>query len=114
MNELEIEVRALPEATVVSLRGDAGMMEAEHLNLALTRVMLTHPAVTIIDLTGLKLLASISMGALVAYHRGIKLKGGVVKLAGATKNVLESLQHARIDLVIEMCPTVEGALSSAC
>lgn len=113
MNELEIEVKALPGATVVSLRGDAGMMEAEHLNLVLTRVLLTHPVLTIIDLAGLKLLASISMGALLAYRGGVKLKGGVVKLAGATKNVMESLQRARIDQVIEMCPTIEAALPSA-
>ena len=110
MRELTVETEQRDGAVVVFLRGDAGMNEAEHLNLELTRLLTQRPRLTVIDLSGLTLMASITIGALVAYKGGTKVQGGVTKLAGARGNVLESLRRSRIDMVIPLFETVDQAI----
>ena len=57
------------------------MGDAENLHLVLTRVLAQRHPLTVIDLRGLRLIASVSMGALLAFKGGVKLQGGVVRLA---------------------------------
>jgi anti-anti-sigma regulatory factor len=86
------------------------MLEAEELHLVLTRVLATRPKLSVIDCTGLTLLASIAMGALLAYRGGIKLHGGSVKLV-AVGNVRDSLRRACIDQVIDLADSVDAAMA---
>jgi len=67
------------------LSGEAGLHEADPLHLALTRLLATHPKLTIVDLTECTMLASVTLGALLSYKSGLlKNSGRKLLLAKAT------------------------------
>jgi anti-anti-sigma factor len=109
-SDLAVRLDERKNGLVIVLTGQAGMREAEELHLVLTRVLATRPKLSVIDCTGLTLLASVAMGALLAYRGGVKLHGGSVKLVAAG-NVRDSLRRARIDQVIDLADSVDAAMA---
>lgn len=108
--ELDIRIEELPNALRVMLIGEAGMYEADALHLALTRLLATRPKLTIIDLSECRMLASVTMGALLSYKGGLKVQGGTMKVVARAGNVRNSLKHARLDQVMDLYDSVEAAL----
>ena len=99
------------DAVVVEIGGELDMAAAESMQMALTRVVVRRPKLTVIDLSAATLIASVSMGAIIAFHGGVKLHGGKSRLVVPPGNVRESLRRARIDQVIDMFETVDAALA---
>jgi anti-anti-sigma factor len=111
MRELTVRIEERTAgATVVALAGEAGMAAADRLHFELTRLSALRPRLTVLDVSGVTLISSLAMGALLAFAGGMKVNGCRVVLAGATGNVGDSLRRACLDRVIPMVGTVEQAV----
>lgn len=101
------------KATVVTLTGDAGMVDIDVLDAGLKKVVAARPMLAIIDLSGLKFASSIALGKLIDFQRGITRHGGRVILAGAGLNVSNVIRASRLDQFFEVYANVREALGEA-
>jgi len=83
------------------------------LERGLMTVTVRRPALAVLELSGLSFISSLGMGAMVAFAKGIELAGGHVVTAGAKKPVRESMQRARLDIMMPLFETVEEAVVGA-
>lgn len=101
------------KATVVTLTGDAGMVDIDVLDAGLKKVVAARPMLAIIDLSGLKFASSIALGKLIDFQRGITRHGGRVILAGAGLNVSNVIRASRLDQFFEVYANVREAFGEA-
>jgi anti-anti-sigma factor len=103
---LDVEIDETPQMIVVRLIGNAGTRETERLQMALIPLMAKRPSLVVFDLAKLAYVASLAMGMLVNFRRGLARNGGQVKLAAVPPLVLESFRAARLDELFEITETV--------
>ena len=93
----------------MSLAGDVGMSElavlTEHCRKALER----SPKLIVLDLSGVTMIASAGMGAMVALRRDAGKLGCQVRLAAIRPQVKEALKRALFDRIFQMFDTVDQA-----
>jgi len=92
----------VPDGVKLVLRGSADIAAADVMQRQFLPVTVTKPRRVLIDLSGLDLISSIAMGALVHFHHGVRQHGGEVVLCGATGVVLDSLRRAQLDRMIKV------------
>jgi anti-anti-sigma factor len=102
MNPLQVDIREVTEGVVVCLKGDAGLLAAQELEAPLQRIVARQPPLVVFDVAGLEFAASLFLGTLVNFRRGIVAHGGRVLLAGARARLLEVLQISRLDQLFEL------------
>jgi anti-anti-sigma factor len=100
----------VPRGVVVRLEGAARFDTVDRLQFNLLRLVVRRVPLTVLDLSGLTLLSSLAMGALVSLRRDLARWGGRVRIAGASRSVYESLEAAGLTLLFEFFGTVEEAL----
>lgn len=107
-----ISVQAIPHRSglIIKIAGDAGVENVPALELELTRLSATHPSLVVFDLSELDFIASLGMGALMAFRKGIVRTGGIVRLAAAKPQVLDSFKRAALKELFNTCDTVDEAL----
>jgi anti-anti-sigma factor len=104
---LEIEVSHADQKVVVRLRGEAGVAEASMLETALVRVLARRPACVLFDLSELRFLSSLAMGALASYQRAAVRAGARVCRATALHPMVrEALERAELLGIFEV---IDGA-----
>src|SRR5262249_45089217 len=69
-----------------------------------------HPSLIVFDMAGIGFAASLFMGALVAFRRGIVRNGGQVRLAALQPNVEAAFRTARLGELFPILATVQAAL----
>jgi anti-sigma B factor antagonist len=70
------------------------------------------PVQLVMDLSGVKFINSVSMGAMVVLLRRIKSRGGRLALAGLSGHCLNVMKVTGLDRVFEMHETVDAALAA--
>jgi serine/threonine-protein kinase RsbW len=110
MVELKLELKQLPEGLVVRVLGDASVVTVEKLHRELGALSLAPPRLVILDLSALDFVASLGMGAILAFDKRVAHEGGYVRLAALQPNVHEAFRHARLLQAFEVFVTVEAAL----
>jgi anti-anti-sigma factor len=86
---------------VVRLQGEGGYLEAGGLVAALLPLSARRPRLVTFDLSGLRSLSLLALGALVRYRRGAVRAGGRVRLTALQPNVREVVEQAGWALLLE-------------
>ena len=110
MPPLTVSTDVRDGACVIRVDGDAGVANAERLDVELARACTRRPALAVVDLGGLTFISSMGMGALVHFHRAVVSHGGVVRFAAAQPLVADAFRRARLSDVLELHGTVHAAL----
>ena len=108
---MQIRVEELPEGIVVRIAGDAGLQSIDVLQTQLNRLMAKRAPVVVFDLSELRFVSSLALGAFVEFNRGMNRNGCSVRLAAVQPLVFKTFQHAMLDTVLEMRASVETALA---
>ncbi len=104
----------LPDAhgrSIVTLKGDAGILALEQLEREMIKVSAAQVRVLVFDLSGLTFAASIAIGNLVAVRNSIHQRGGRCFIAGAQGEIARVLHRSRVDGLFEMVSDVDAALA---
>lgn len=109
---LEVKTADRDGATVMSLKGEAGVVSADVLERVLTKVGGEGPALTVLDLSGLTLVSSIGMGLLVSFQRGMERAGREVRVASVQPLILDAFRRAMLTHVFKIYDTVDAALAA--
>ncbi len=105
-----VEIQQNNDTVVVTLGGDFGQPEADILDQKLPPLAEQKPRLVVFDLSGVTLMASVALGAILAVNRSIRKYGGKVRLAAPGRNVLGALRFTRIDDILEICASVDAAV----
>jgi anti-anti-sigma factor len=107
----DCRVAETPWGVLLRLEGEAGVHAVDRMPfiLMLMRLVARRPPLVVVDLSGLTFLSSLAMGALVGFRRDLGRWGGRVKLAAIPPMIYESLKTSRLDMLFELCATVEEA-----
>ncbi len=111
MKELHVHSEQRLSSLIITVTGDAGIGNVGKLETELTRLSALRPALVVFDLSGLDFIASLGMGALMAFRRGVARNGGIVRLAAAKPVVLDAFKHAALNALFDACDTVDEALT---
>jgi anti-anti-sigma factor len=100
---------------LLCLKGAAGVHAVDRMpfTLMLMRLVARRPPLVVVDLSGVTFLSSLAMGALVGLRRDLGRWGGRVKLAAIPPMIYESLKTSRLDMLFEVCATVEEVQAAA-
>ena|SRR5215471_282038 len=112
MNEMQIEITPITGGTLIRLTGEGSMTCVDRLQTKFLGITASHPSVVVFDLAGLSFVASLFMGALVGFRRGIVRNGGQVRLAAMQPNVESAFRAARLEELFAIVPTVDAAVEA--
>jgi anti-anti-sigma factor len=108
---ITVQASQHPSGLIVKIAGDAGVENVPVLERELTRLSAAHPKLVVFDLSELDFIASLGMGALMAFRKGVVRAGGAVRIAAAKPAVLDSFKRAALKELFNTCTTVDEALS---
>jgi anti-anti-sigma factor len=106
MADLIINTISIPDGLRLSLQGDAGMADLEPLDRELMRAAAAGPAIVVVDLSQLKFISSAGMGAFLKMRSILAKKNGIVRLSGASPEIAEAFQRARLDKLFDFVDAV--------
>lgn len=113
MSTLRVDITESPEAIVIRLEGEAGLAAADGIQAPFNAVIARRPAVVVLDLAGLLFAASLFLGTMVGFRRGVVRQGGRVKIAGLTDRMRDILTSTRLIELFEVVETVPEAVGAA-
>jgi anti-anti-sigma factor len=105
----ECRVAETPWGVLLRLEGEAGVHAVDRMQFILIRLVARRTPLVVVDLSGVTFLSSLAIGALVGLRRDLGRWGGRVKLAAIPPMIYESLKTSRLDMLFEVCATVEEA-----
>jgi len=108
---MQFKVDELPEGIVVRIAGDAGLHSIDALQMQLNRLIAKRAPLVVFDLSELRFVSSLALGAFVEFNRGMNRNGCSVRLAALQPLVFKAFQHAMLDTVLELRASVETALA---
>lgn len=111
LDTLKIVVNDAPAGAVIAIEGEIGIIEVEELNRHLVRVLNRGPKIAVLDLSGVSMIGSAGMGALIAFRRDLGRVGGDARLAAIRPQVREALRRALFDRIFKIYDTVAQALA---
>jgi anti-anti-sigma factor len=109
---LTVEANQHPSGLIIKIAGDAGVENIETLERELTKLSAARPPLIVFDLSGLDFIASLGMGALMSFRKGIVRNGGIVRIAAAKPAVLDAFKRAALKELFNTCATVDEALTA--
>jgi anti-sigma B factor antagonist len=109
VTNLQIDQRECNGAVVLGISGEVGMLEFEAMSAKFREVLANSPRLVVLDLSGVPMIASAGMGAMVALRRDTGKYGGKVRLAAVRPQVREALKRALFERIFEFFDTVEAA-----
>jgi anti-anti-sigma factor len=105
MNSLQVNIYETPGAVVVQLKGEAGLKAADGLQAPLQRIVAARPPLVIFDLSGLVFAASLFLGLLVNFRRGLIAQGSKIQMSCVPKNIRDLFQVTRLEELFEFTET---------
>jgi serine/threonine-protein kinase RsbW len=111
VDAFKVDIKEVPKGTIVALQGDIGMLEVDALTAQFLKLLELKPALVVLDLSKVAMIASAGMGAMIAFRRDIGKVGGNMRLAAVTPQVREALRRALFDRLFQFYETVELALN---
>ena len=94
---------------LLRLEGEADVHAVGRMQFILMRLVPCRLPLVVVDLSGLTLFSNLAMRALVTFSCDLRRWGGRVKLAAIPPMIYESLKTSRLDMLFEVCATVEEA-----
>ena len=107
---LELEAQQRGAASVVYVRGSAGMSEAEKLRGALETLTRQKASPIVLELTDMDFICSAGLGAIIYGHLKCRHYQGQIKLVSPRPAVRELLETTRLTKLFTLYDSVEDAL----
>ncbi|MFI9008010.1 STAS domain-containing protein [Actinosynnema sp. NPDC053489] len=107
-----VTVRRHGDAVVATVSGEVDQATAPHLRAALTDVLRDRPAVVVVDLREVDLLASAGVAALIAAHDQAVPDVRLRVVAPETAPAMKSVQVTGLSDLLVVHPTVDAALTA--
>jgi anti-sigma B factor antagonist len=107
-----IQTDSRPTGLIIRIAGEAGMDNVEKLEGELKKISTSRPKLVVFDLSSLDFIASLGMGALMAFRQGVVRDGGMVRVAAAQPAVLDSFKRACLNALFNTCNSVDEALTA--
>ncbi|HEY0639449.1 MAG TPA: STAS domain-containing protein [Pseudonocardiaceae bacterium] len=112
---LAVTTEVVGRTTVVRAAGEVDMATAPALQQALFDACLParRPAALVVDLTAVRFFGSTGLGLLVVTHRRCLDRGVPLRIVAGAHAVLRPLEVTGLDLLFDVVPTLDAALSRA-
>ena len=105
----ELEVKSLPNATLVCVRGSCTMSVADRLTQKLVDLASEQTPLIIIDMAGLDFIESTGLGGIVAGYLRARKNGGEIRLLSPPPFIRQLLQLTRLTQLFQICTTLDDA-----
>lgn len=105
-----IGVRTLPDAAIVTIRGDVDIDGADALRAALAEAI-AHRRRVVLNLAEVAVIDSIGLGVLVRAHHDVRRLGGALCLVAASQLIVTVLHATRLDVLFALFDDCEQALA---
>ena len=89
-------------STTLTVRGSLDINTASQLGEEIDRVVADKPALVLVDLSGLDLIDSSGVAALVKLYKGVRSAGGNVTMSGVRDHPLAIFTLLRMDKVVNL------------
>ncbi len=99
-----------PSCVVAAFKGLATTSTADLFEGEVDRLIDMKPSLVVLDLSGLEFMSSFGLGAFLNLLADVKTRGGAVRVAAPTKNILGLLQATKVIEMMPVFPTVEAAV----
>jgi anti-sigma B factor antagonist len=96
------DVQRSDSVTTLLVRGSLDINTAPHLADEIDHLVAARPSNVIVDLSGLDLIDSSGVAALVKLYKGVRGAGGAVTVAGARDQPLAIFKLLRMDKVFDL------------
>lgn len=107
---LRLKVQQIQGAVVVCAGGMADIATAQRMKLKLEQLAQQHLPVIILDLSNLKFICSVGLGAIIGAHVKCRHHQGEIRLVNPQPAVLGVLETTRLTQLFPIYQTVEDAL----
>jgi anti-anti-sigma factor len=111
MAAFRLDIERELDCTLLQLFGDADLEAQDALSLAVTRIVATHPRLVILDLSAVTMIASLAVGQILQLYRGLKNRGGSLRLVAPTPDVLDVFVRCRLTELLPVFDSVAAARS---
>jgi anti-sigma B factor antagonist len=109
--QLELDVESRGEATVVAVRGSAGMQDADRLRSALEELAEKKVPVIVLDLSGMDFICSLGLGAIINGHLKSRHHKGQIRLVNPQKPIRDLLETTRLTRLFPIYADVDQAVA---
>lgn len=113
MRPVEIEIRQLDGAYLVSVSGHLAAAEISYLSAALEDLINKKADTIVVDLKDVEIITSEGLGLLIRTRKTVGEYGGKFALSGLVGNVLDVFVMTRLDKIFRMYDTPEAAVEAA-
>jgi anti-sigma B factor antagonist len=96
------DVQRSNNATTLAIRGSLDINTAPQLGDEVDRIISEKPNAVVVDLSGLDLIDSSGVAALVKLYKGVRASGGAVTISGARDQPLAIFKLLRMDKVFNL------------
>ena len=111
MSELVCNILQKSGATVVTLSGQITFAEATDLSSHLARATVDEPRRLVLDFSGVTVITSAGIGALLKLHQDVSKWDCQLWLVGLRPGVAEIITGSRLDQVLDIAASLDDALS---
>jgi anti-sigma B factor antagonist len=98
----EFDVSRSPESITLAVRGSLDINTAPQLSEEIDRIMADKPTLVIVDMSGLDLIDSSGVAALVKLYKAVRGGGGEVTISGVRDQPLAIFKLLRMDKVFNL------------
>src|SRR5262245_56284091 len=96
------DIQRTGQETTLTVRGSLDINTASQLGEEIDRLLATKPSKVTVDLSGLDLIDSSGVAALVKLYKGVRSGGGNVTMSGARDQPLAIFKLLRMDKVFNL------------
>jgi anti-anti-sigma factor len=111
MSQLTFHMIEDQQSVVLKLTGPFTQTEAEAFEMQTRNVAAKKPALLVLDLSGLTLITSAGLGALLRLQKTMSGQKCKIRMAALPAEIAKVLDAARLTDVFVVCPTVAEALN---
>lgn len=111
MSAFQCEVQHQSGGTILRLVGQIGLAEAEEFDRQCRRVAESRPARVVLDMSGLTMLSSAGIGALLRLQKMFASIQCEVRLAALPAEIVQILELSRLTSLFTVAPTVADAMN---
>ena len=108
---LNIETSQSDQQVVITLVGNASMEHCERLNSSLLEACKSQPSLLIIDLSELRFICSLGLGAIVVAYLRVQKGGGRIALVQPTPAIRDMLATTKLGTLLPIFDTIEDVSS---
>lgn len=109
--QLQIDVDERGEATVVAVRGSAGMQDADRLRMTLEELAERKVPLIVLELSGMDFICSLGLGAIINGHLKSRHHKGQIRLVNPQKSIRDLLETTRLTRLFPIYADVDQAVA---